>query len=1527
MLTMVRKYQKRIFAWFLSAIMAMTMCLTSVYANEAEEQGLCEHHPVHTAECGYVAEVPETPCRHVHADECYVLVESCQHIHTDACYAATDTEDVVENESDRENTGIETDNPSTEPTEETPSLPSIDEDISSGVETNESPILTEEAGDKKEDAETTAPTDTVIESVSETTEVAPAVEVDVSDTDAAPIALGTILSDADPVLCDHVCTTESGCIQTVLDCPHERGEHDASCGYAAGQPGTPCRYVCEECNLIEEPQKCNCEIVCTEDTRNENCPVCSATENDLTLCGGAPFMVPMAFPQGSYEAFDAARTTSDGIFEFRVRPAGSNQNGVTAYCFNYHLLNPDMISMGVVGPYYKLSDVSNATFVEYAQGERDAETLKQDVMNVVWNGYPYYGGDWQGVSSNDEYEKQLLDIYCTQSAVWYYTDSKSVEDNSLIASAEANPAPANFILDLYDGTYADGSGLQLYPEYERYQNLLAVHDETEDLKKDTVTVQVTKQWQYANGQAYEGKTPSISFQLFEGDISAGEEPLQTISLPEGSNKVSFTLLDDGKYYTLREVMSGDTESFQADSDKIIDLGAGSDEIDLTFTNTYTSKGGFDVTKTVVGDEEGNAQSYSFIAKLTDENNAPYNGEYTIKEAGNDFETKTYTAAGITFTLKNGETCQIKDIPEGIHYTVEEVSIPIGYRLYNIQMNGTVLNGVTTVADDIRQGTSPEYTFVNMRIPEPNTAPLIVQKNVVDAPEDMMPVTFSLKVELFTAEDAPYVGTYTLNGSKNQLTYDRNTGIQLALQDKEYAMIGGLPENLSYRITETPTEDYISVSGTLEGTLEAPGVWTGYVNRYVQKEVPRTLTLKKLVDGAPTNAGFVFEVTLEGDAVTYTPTENVQETGITSSGDKMYTVTLKHGESVTFSGMPENYTYLIKEVGSTATNIITEDISIDAQPEEEGTYTSSNTVTSSGVQAAKTNITYTNFIVPTVSLSFTKEIDSTVTDTGKPYTFHLQLWREDTVLAENKTLPALLIDDEGQQTEMPLTFDANDIAIVRLLPNETLKLQGLPSGTYTYKFTEVEADDYDVKINAPIWVSVDEAAKTVSQEGDMKLNRSTSITFTNQKAEEPEPKDGGFTVSKLVTGDGDQEHPWNFVVTLSDKTISGTYGDMEFKDGVTTFTLRHGDTKTANGLPADITYTVEETEANQNGYDTTSVNAKGQIEAGRVKAITFTNHKDDDPSTPGGGSGPKAAKVHLKVEKTLDGKQPEDGLFTFILKDEDGKTIQTQTNDGGNVTFDTLSFKKAGTYRYTITEKMGDRANIVYDDSVYTVEIHVTRSGDYHATVSYEKDGKAYTGTPVFENTTGERPAKDVTSVTVNKVWAGDTSVSRPAQAEMQLYRNGVAYGDAVTLNAENGWRYTWVGLDENAVWTVDEVIVPNGYVKTVQQEESVWTITNAQTPPIDPNEPDEPGTPNDPDKPNVPDEPTKPDQPNEPADKESVQEVTLDKPNRSIDSNTPKTDDPYHNQIWLMLMLGSVLGMAATAHIGLRIHRKKQHKS
>lgn len=113
----------------------------------------------------------------------------------------------------------------------------------------------------------------------------------------------------------------------------------------------------------------------------------------------------------------------------------------------------------------------------------------------------------------------------------------------------------------------------------------------------------------------------------------------------------------------------------------------------------------------------------------------------------------------------------------------------------------------------------------------------------------------------------------------------------------------------------------------------------------------------------------------------------------------------------------------------------------------------------------------------------------------------------------------------------------------------------------------------------------------------------NFTVTNTRA-------GDLCVEKEVTGsDGQRNRDFTFTVTLDDATIQGTYGDMTFENGVATFTLRHGQSATAEDLPAGIGYTVVEREANTNRYRTTYMGETGTIPAGDTAVAHVENRRN------------------------------------------------------------------------------------------------------------------------------------------------------------------------------------------------------------------------------------------------------------------------------------------------------------------------------
>lgn len=126
------------------------------------------------------------------------------------------------------------------------------------------------------------------------------------------------------------------------------------------------------------------------------------------------------------------------------------------------------------------------------------------------------------------------------------------------------------------------------------------------------------------------------------------------------------------------------------------------------------------------------------------------------------------------------------------------------------------------------------------------------------------------------------------------------------------------------------------------------------------------------------------------------------------------------------------------------------------------------------------------------------------------------------------------------------------------------------------------------------------------------------TILYGKWSKPALQTGNLTVTKTVSGMGASiETAFAFTVTLGDTTINGTYGDLTFTNGVAAFTLKHGESKTATGLPDSINYAVAE--SNHGGYTVTATGATGSIAANATARASFNNHRYEsgavDPGQP------------------------------------------------------------------------------------------------------------------------------------------------------------------------------------------------------------------------------------------------------------------------------------------------------------------------
>ena len=168
----------------------------------------------------------------------------------------------------------------------------------------------------------------------------------------------------------------------------------------------------------------------------------------------------------------------------------------------------------------------------------------------------------------------------------------------------------------------------------------------------------------------------------------------------------------------------------------------------------------------------------------------------------------------------------------------------------------------------------------------------------------------------------------------------------------------------------------------------------------------------------------------------------------------------------------------------------------------------------------------------------------------------------------------------------------------------------------------------------------------------------------------------------------------------------------------------------------------------------------------------------------------------------DGKRPESITVNLLANGQktDSKVVKADKEGNWSYTFQNLpKYANGEPIIYTVTE------DTVTD---YTTEV---------------------TGTTI---TNKYQPGK--TSITVTKAWEdfNDHNGIRPSEIKVQLYADGEAQGEEITLNAENQWTHIWTDLDERKAgelidYTVKETENTDNYETTISGDAHTgYIITN-----------------------------------------------------------------------------------------------------
>lgn len=367
-------------------------------------------------------------------------------------------------------------------------------------------------------------------------------------------------------------------------------------------------------------------------------------------------------------------------------------------------------------------------------------------------------------------------------------------------------------------------------------------------------------------------------------------------------------------------------------------------------------------------------------------------------------------------------------------------------------------------------------------------------------------------------------------------------------------------------------------------------------------------------------------------------------------------------------------------------------------------------------------------------------------------------------------------DDGQQTileEEPVVDQEMPIAEEQTTEDGTVSedVVGLTEQVETYSEKREKTFTYTITESGSLPGVTNDSAKVINVkvidngDGTISVTSDTQGTFTfvntyvPDPTDETSPTDSAVTIKKVLDGRTLKADEFSF--TMMDENGNGVQA-TNAEDGSVVFPKLTFDKE---GI---YTYTISETNDNKGGvtYDTTTYKAIATVTddtSGKLKVewkVTDAQGKEINEITFNNKYTVQPTSLTLGATKVLEGRELADKEFLFVLSDEEGNVVEEAYNDKtGKVTFSDLTFDKAGTYNYTVTEKNTNAKGITYDESVYNIQVDVVdnEDGTLNMTTTTTKDGEV--SSIVFKNkaekdSVPEQPEKGDTSNTSTQTYAG-----------------------------------------------------------------------------------------------------------------------------------------------------------------------------
>ena len=722
--------------------------------------------------------------------------------------------------------------------------------------------------------------------------------------------------------------------------------------------------------------------------------------------------------------------------------------------------------------------------------------------------------------------------------------------------------------------------------------------------------------------------------------------------------------------------------------------------DGTFTNQYASEldfaaaGGVEIVKTF---ENADMREFSFTVTPKDQASADKLG---IDMAGETFTTNP----GANIGDDNASHAEIMvidpqteakftqdDADDTYTYTVQETKGTDG----SVDYDGTVYTVIITTADDGQGG-------------------IKVTTKVTDGAD--YNETYVYDNDEATADPTvviPFANTYKATGD---LGGNGSTSIKATKQLTNRPMTAG---EFKFNVTNAAdTDNKVVATGTnaADGTITFSDI--NYSIDQMLDDVDNGLAIPSVVDGKDT---FTYQYTVTedhesfDDGVTAIADSFSITVTVTDNGDGTLGIAVAYPDGA--DGLTFRNAYGEGDQGQATMSIVGQKKlyveSGNNAPDITGKYTFTLTGSDGAPMPDKT--TATNDAAGNVTFGdITYTMENVFGDTG------VQADAAEEEAAETAT---------GEAAD---TAGAADEADVDVQSAQRTK-------TFTYTVTEsgtVDGVDNDAKASKTFTVTVtDNGDGTLSAVSDPA--QGAKFSFTNTYSVDSKDSsvtgDGNLTITKELTGRDLAEGEFKVVMTdQNNKEVASGTNDAQGNIALSAITFTQ---------PGDYTYNLYEAAGDKGGvtYDnarylaTAHVKDKGNGMLEVTWSVKNAAGEAVDAITIHNTYAAASTSVKLGGTKVLDGRELNEGEFTFVLTDQNGNELQKVTNSAqGGFCFDTITYDAAGTYEYTIAEAKGDVAGVTYDEATFAVKVVVTDDGTGQLKVTeLTYNGKAEL--PVFTN--------------------------------------------------------------------------------------------------------------------------------------------------------------------------------------------------